>query len=728
VAIAAPRDSSVSVITDSFYTFTTAGTDTYRIALTNPSADVSWKLYSDAGFSIEVASCDNIFGATAVETCYVNLTGNTSYYLRVRGFAISLSSITYMLEVKPILGEGTAALPVDLSVGTAAHPGSVSLAGASYYRFLSGNTGAYSIGITNSRGIPFSTAVQVDIYASPLTDAIPVLIKRCSLASNPSCTANGLAANTNHYVKVQDNTSGAVEYDISVTSGVSEGSVAAPVDLTLGALPRAAAVDSYDGRSYYRFTSGDLGGEYLLSVLNATGSLTVSVYTDPLFQSALYNTYCDTLTSCKLTLEPLTSYYVVVSNSVSIDVSYQIAVARGLTEGTPINPVTLTVGTPSHSAEIGASGSAYYVFTTTDFSGSYTVALSGTQKDLKWQVWRDSTDYFHQVNLTCDKITTAGPGDETCTKPNMEPNTSYTLKVSNKEASGASPYNIAVSAGGGSEGHYYAPLHLTGLTRAGGSVKAGGLSYYSFTTGAQALTYMISVSNMQSNLSWSISGIGFSSTAFLDCNNYLNAGDITAETCATSDRFSNLKVLAANTTYYLRVFNTSDYSAAVDSTFNLTLTPLDPAAGCDVAATECFTFEDGIFPATFLQSSGASGQQWKWKIDTASTAATGTKSIRTGSLSYPDTACFSYAPASNPAYVAFSINRDSGNSVSFTARGTSGTTGYSPNDSGVATGWRRIQIDTSAIAGAMTLEWCVSKDSTFSVGSDIIWLDDIELK
>lgn len=298
--------------------------------------------------------------------------------------------------------------------------------------------------------------------------------------------------------------------------------------------------------------------------------------------------------------------------------------------------------------------------------------------------------------------------------------------MSNKESSGSSPYSVAIAAGGGSEGHYYAPLNLAGLTY-NGSVKAGGISYYTFTTGSQALTYIVSVSNMQSNLGWNLSATGFSASSFLDCNNYNYVGNTTTETCATSDQFSNLKVLAANTTYYLRVLNTAD-SNAVNSTFNLTLTPLNPFAGCDVAATQCFNFEDGVFPAIFTQSSNASGQQWKWKIDTVSTAATGTKTIRTGSLNYPDSACFSYAPAVNPASVSFSINRDSGNSISFTARDASSSVGYNPNDSGVATGWRRIRIDTSALSGAVTLEWCVAKNSTFSVGSDIIWLDDNELK
>jgi hypothetical protein len=729
VAIGSPRSSSVSVLTDSFYTFTTSSADTYRIALTNPNADVSWKLYSDAGFATEVATCDNVFGATAAETCYVNLTANASYYLRVRGFTMSLSSITYTLEVKAILAEGTAAAPVDLSVDAAVRPGSVSLAGASYYRFLTGSTGAYSVGITNSRGALFSTATQIEVYASPLTDASPVLVKRCSLTSNPSCTANGLAANAYHYVKILGSGSSAVEYDISVTTGVSEGSVAAPVDLTMGAQPRTAAVDGYGARSFYRFTTGALGGEYLLSVLNTTGSLAVGVFTDALFQNVLSSTYCSTSASCKLTLEPLTSYYVMVSNQASVDLSYQIAVARGLTEGTPANPITLTPAAPAHSAVIDASGTAYYVFTTTSFAGSYTVALTGTQKDLNWQVWRDSTDYFRRVNFTCDKITTAGPGDETCSTPNLEPNTTYTLKISNKEASGPSPYNIVVTAGGGSEGHYYVPLQLTGLTRTG-SVRAGGYSYYSFTTGAKALTYMISVSNMQSNLDWSISATSFAATPFLSCNNYANGVDTSAETCATSDRFSNVSVLAANTSYYLRVANTQAYTSAVDSTFDLTLTPLDPVAGCDAAATQCFNFEDGIFPAAFVQTSNTTGQQWKWKIDSVSTAGTGANTIRTGSLNYPDGACFSYAPAFNPPYVAFSISRDSGNSVSFTARDASGTIwgSYYPSDSGVGTGWRRVRIDTSKITGAMTLQWCVSKNSTVAVGSDIIWLDDIELK
>jgi len=726
VSVGVPRSSSVSVLTNSYYSFTTASTDTYRIALTNPSADVSWFLYSDPGFSTQIQSCDNVWGAAGNETCYVNLSANTTYYLRVSGFAMNLSAISYTLDIRPVTSDGTAAAPVDLSVGGPSRASSVSLAAGSYYRFLTGNAGAYTVGVTNSKGLLLLTAVQLEIYASPLTDVSPVLLRRCSLTNNPSCTVNGLAASTSYYVKVIGSGGGGVEYDIAASTGVSEGSVAAPVVLTLGALPRGAAVDAY-GTSYYRFTTEAIGGEYLLSTVTTAGSLGVVIYTDPLFQNQLPYTYCYGGQTCTPLLEPLTTYYVAVTNSASIDVSYQIGVARGLTEGTSTNPVTLTVGAPPHSAAVAAGDVASYVFTTTAYAGSYTIALTGTQRDLKWRALLSSTDLFRRVDFTCDKITTAGPGDETCATPNLEPNTTYTLTVTNKDSTGSSAYNIGVTAGGGSEGAYYTPVPLSGLSYSG-RVKAGGYSYYSFTTGPKALTYMVTVANMQSNLGWILTeGSSGSGPSVLDCNNYTYVGDTSAETCATSDRFSSTAVLAANTTYRLRVNNTNDGSA-VDSTFDLTLLPLDPAAGCDATATQCFGFEDGLVPAAFVQTSNTQGQQWKWSVDAASPAASGSRSLRTGSLGYPGNACFSYAPAVKPAYVSFSVNRDSGNSFSFTASDGATTAGYSPADSGIATGWRRIRVDTSRIAGAMTLQWCVQVNSTTPVGSDIIWVDDIELK
>lgn len=726
VSVGVPRSSSVSVLTNSYYSFTTASTDTYRIALTNPSADVSWYLYSDPGFSTEIGSCDNVWGAAGNETCYVNLNANSTYYLRVRGFAMNLSAISFTLDVRAVASDGTAAAPVDLSVGASSRASSVSLSAGSYYRFLAGNAGAYTIGITNSKGIFLVTAVQLEIYASPLTDVSPVLLRRCSLTNNPSCTVNGLSANTTYYVKVIGSGSGGVEYDIAASAGVSEGSVAAPVVLTLGALPRNGAVDAY-GTSYYRFTTEAMGGEYVLSTVTTAGSLGVVVYTDPLFQNQLPSTYCYGGQACTPMLEPLTNYYVAVTNSASIDVSYQIGVARGLTEGTSTNPVTLTVGAPPHSAVVAAGDVATYVFTTTAYAGSYTIALTGTQRDLAWRALLSSTDLFRRVDFTCDKITATGPGDETCATPNLEPNTTYTLTVTNKDSAGSSAYNIAVTTGGGSEGAYYSPLSLGGLSHSG-SVKAGGYSYYSFTTGPKALTYMVTVANMQSNLGWFLTeGSSGSGLTVLDCNNYAYVGDTTAETCATSDRFSSRAVLAANTTYRLRVNNTND-SSAVDSTFNLTLLPLDPAAGCDAAATQCFGFEDGVVPAAFVQTSNTQGQQWKWGIDATSPAATGSRSLRTGSLGYPDNACFSYTPTVKPTSVSFSVNRDSGNSLSFTARDGVTTASYYPGDSGLATGWRRIRVDTSQIAGPLTLQWCVQVNSTFPAGSDIIWVDDIELK
>ena len=53
-------------------------------------------------------------------------------------------------------------------------------------------------------------------------------------------------------------------------------------------------------------------------------------------------------------------------------------------EGTPSNPVTLTVGV-THSGSVGRYGTSYYRFTTTD-GGVYTIALTETRSDLSWDL------------------------------------------------------------------------------------------------------------------------------------------------------------------------------------------------------------------------------------------------------------------------------------------------------------------------------------------------------
>src|SRR5713226_334388 len=724
VPLNTPRNSSTgSAFSPSYYAFVTNALGTYVISLTNPTADVSWNLYSDSGFTNQLTSCDNYFSVTA-ESCASNLQASTTYYLKVSEF--SLGSGTFTLTVRQIASEGTTAVPVDLTVGTP-YTGSVGLSGVSYYRFLTSSAAAHTVTIGGSVGMLFSASTTIKVYATPFTSVTPTLLKTCGPMSNPTCTVNGLSSGTYYYVEVDGNASSGVQFDIAVTQGVSEGSVALPVNLVVGDPAHNGAADG-SGSSYYRFTTS-AAGEYIVTLGGTTGALAY-IYSDAAFTTSVG--LCSPNQSCSLFgLDPMRTYYVRVANTTASPITYQIAVAQGVTEGSVASPFALIVGAAAHSATIDASGVAYYKFQTTAFSGSYTIGLTGTQKNLGWTLYSDAA--FSMAVSSCNTITTAGAGDEVCVTTNLDPNKNYYLKVSNNESTGASAYNIAVAAGGGSEGSLNFPLQISGLTHNGMVTSGQGTSssYYSFTTGAKALTYVISLSNMQTDLGWQLfSTPDFSSiNTILSCNS--NSGTAT-ETCSTQDAQTTsvsvpaLKVLNANTAYYLRV----DNPTAATSSFTLTLAPLDPAAGCGAGATQCFSFEDGIVPPSFVQTSTANGNQWKWVIDGTNPAGSGTKSLRSGTLGFPNSACVAYTPLTKPSSVTFSLQTDTVSEFSLTV--LDGSTSASLGAwywAGAAVPWRRVTMSTGALAGAThTFKWCFNRNSSTTFGTETVRIDDIEFR
>lgn len=709
VALNTPRSSTVGAFDDSFYTFTTTTAGTYAISLTKPTTDVSWDLYSNANFTGSVASCDYYYSATA-EQCTATLQAGKAYYLRVSEFASSTG--TFTLTVSLITNEGSAISPVDLTVGTP-HSGSVGLSGISYYRFKPVLPGAHTIAISNS--VPNYSWLTFKVYSTDFTSASPVLLTTCGNASNPSCTVNGLSAGSYYYVEVDGYSSSAASYDITITEGLSEGSLSAPLELIVGAPAHNGAVDA-TSTSYYKFTTTATAGEYVLTL---SGSVAPYIYA---YSGADFSTgsigACSPGQPCKLYgLDAKSTYYVKITNSITSAVTYQISVAQGVTEGSANTPVALTVDAAAHNAVIDASGASYYSFQTTTFSGSYTVSLTNTQRNLGWTLYNDAA-FTYSIG-SCNNVTTTGAGDESCVTTNLDANKTYYLKVLNYESTGSSTYGVAVATGGGSEGSKNNPLLLTGPTHTGGVIKYG-YSYYSFTTGSSAMTYVISLANMQTNLDWTLySDSAFTSPIFY-CDKYY---DTTDEICSTQD-FYAAPVLNANTTYYLQVVN---YNNAA-STYSLAVTPLDPAAGCSGSALECFNFENGLVPAGFnLTTDGMTGTKWKWSVDIVNPAASGADSMMSGPTNYPYSSCFDYTPAAKPNSTAFSVKTDASNALDayIIVDGVTRSLG----SWGGITPWRRVFYDTTIYTGTtFKFQWCYKRNVNYTSGSETVWVDDIEFK
>lgn len=253
--------------------------------------------------------------------------------------------------------------------------------------------------------------------------------------------------------------------------------------------------------------------------------------------------------------------------------------------------------------------------------------------------------------------------------------------------------------GGGTETN---PATLTVGTPANATISGITSSYFTFKTGSSAGSYGISITGAQSDLSWDLfSDPGYSAFFVASCDKLFGAGN---EICSTT--------LSANTTYYLRV-NSWDNTS---TNYTLTITFLDPAAGC--GSGTCFNFENGSMPASFVYSGNAS-----WVIDNAN-AVTGTYSIHSGAITDNQTSCFEYTPAGSSGVVLFSLKTDSEQWVDllkFYIDGTLQSSTWSGN-----TAWTRVIFGTST--GTHTYKWCYSKDGSYSIGADRVWLDDIEFK
>jgi hypothetical protein len=224
---------------------------------------------------------------------------------------------------------------------------------------------------------------------------------------------------------------------------------------------------------------------------------------------------------------------------------------------------------------------------------------------------------------------------------------------------------------------------------------------------------------MQTDLSWTLySDSGFSYQVVSCTAHY----DTTDEVCSTQGSYV-APVLNASTTYYLKV---SNYNNAA-STYALTVTPLDPAAGCSGSAVECFNFEDQPNPLIFNQTSQDNGVQWKWGIDTVSSAGSGTVSIKNGPTSYPYSSCFDYTPAVKPNSLEFSLKTDTANPLS--AYIIIDGSWHSLGSWGGTTPWRRVFYDTSIYSGVVfKFQWCYQRNVNYESGAEKVWVDDIEFK
>lgn len=726
---------SISSLGTSYYTFTTdAGGGKYRLSLKNTNSELMLRVYSNADWSGQVLSCDNIFTGgdiVCVTSSPFDLAPNTDYFIEVSEW--DLSADTYTLGISRVDSEGTTADPILLTVGTV-HSGSIDAVSSSYYQFQTPSAGEYRISVANLPGMG-SEWLSIKIYATDFT--APNLVKSCSAAYNPVCTVNGLAENTFYFVQVTQSGAYDALYTIVVEKGSSEGSIAVPVELTYGE-DYVGAV-SGKGTSYYTFSPTNTGNSII--TLTTTSSLTVTVYSDPAFSSGQMR-LCHLTAGGVCTVSSVNQgqyYYLSVSNSGTAAATYTINPSAGSNEGSLSQPVALTLG-QTHSGTVDGNGTSYFTFTTAE-SGSYIITLNTALTSTYWSLYLDQnftqpinsmyTDIYNNTVITnqcSNTCTTYYYQDAGKTYYNLDANTTYYLTVRNDSAvSGTFTLDEATGTGN-SEGSINDPVVLTeGNEWSGGRVAAHMSSYYTFTP-SQSENYLIRLTNIQDTTSTGgmtvrlYSDAGFvASLGTCSSRSYYTAynGDV----ICSLNSFSSLPALTAGTPYYIEVENNEFYTP---NTYSISVSPYALSLGCNAGGATCYNFESGIPVEIDPNPTTPRASDSAWELNSSS-AGMGTWSFKSSKPNGNPSSywsCFAFSAAS-VKWIGYSMQ------ITTTGNDAFYLNVYDANGVGLSgaslvygnTAWqRKVYIPPQ---NAYTYEWCYRKTSTAT--GDASWVDDIEL-
>ena len=189
--------------------------------------------------------------------------------------------------------DGTAAAPVELTVGTA-KAGSVAKYGYSFYKFTTSSSGAgsyklaiSSLSITDSGSS--SSTVSTYLYSSSgYSSSTRLDAESCAASCTLLFDYQALDANTTYYLKTYGY--GVVTYSLTVSQGGSEGSKNNPIELTLGTAysGKVEGTISY-GKSYYKFTTS-AADNYTLTMTNSD-SMDCNLYSDSGFTTEVHSSY-----------------------------------------------------------------------------------------------------------------------------------------------------------------------------------------------------------------------------------------------------------------------------------------------------------------------------------------------------------------------------------------------------------------------------------------------------
>ena len=253
-----------------------------------------------------------------------------------------------------------------------------------------------------------------------------------------------------------------VEVEESDDQGMSDGSAASPMELTVGTAKSGGI--AYNGYSYYKFTTSSTGaGSYKLEISSMTvtdgwGSSALTTY---LYSTSGYSTsnqidWESCAASCTLNfdyenLDVSKTYYLKLSALGTI--TYSLTVSRGGSEGSKNNPVDLTLST-AHSGTIDNidetwdDGNSYYKFTTSA-ADNYTLTM--TNSDSLGCILYSDSSFTTIVGLTYNSCSDGANLSKTFqgSGTGLSASTSYYLRINAASTTHkVTTYNITVAPEG----------------------------------------------------------------------------------------------------------------------------------------------------------------------------------------------------------------------------------------------------------------------------------------
>ncbi len=253
------------------------------------------------------------------------------------------------------------------------------------------------------------------------------------------------------------------EEDSTSSSGTSDGTASAPVELTVGTEKTGSVTWAND--SYYKFTTASTGaGSYELGIASlvisdsysSSSSVITYLYSDSGYSTVIEWNSC--LASCTeyfyyMAFDASTTYYLRIYGYG--DVTYSLTVSKGGSEGSKNNPVELALGTAHPGSVEGTSsyGKSYYKFTTSAATDNYTLTMNNSD-DLDCQLYSNSgfttvVDYYYNECTSGPNISdnfTGADASSSAAGSGLTEGTYY-LKVEGESSTATTTtYNITVQA------------------------------------------------------------------------------------------------------------------------------------------------------------------------------------------------------------------------------------------------------------------------------------------